>query len=118
MGVKRKVKHKDNVVYLFGDEVVWWVHGFEKLAERVEVPVDVLFLMLIELSVSGLIQPVGLEKPEGGLRLKFRVARDLREARELRRNMFEREKLTPEVFEKLREVREGLFGPLPEELRH
>jgi len=117
MNVKGKVKHKDNVVYLFGDEVVWFVHGFKKLAERVEVPVDVLFLMVMELTITGLIQPVAMEKPEGGLRLKFRIARDLREARELRQNMFERERLTPEVFEKLREVREGLFGPLPEDLR-
>lgn len=116
MGVKGKVKHKNNIVYLFGDDVLWFVHGFKELARRVEVPLDVLFLMLVELSISGLIQPVALEKPEGGLRLKFRVARDLREARELRRNVFEREKLTPETFEKLTEVREGLFGPMPEDL--
>ena len=117
MGAKQKVKHKDNVVYLFGHDIVWFVHGFKKLAERVEVPVDVLFMMVMELSLSGLIQPVVLGKWEGGLRLKFRVARDLREARELRRNVVEREPLTPEEFERLSEVREGLFGPMPEELR-
>ncbi|MBA7641249.1 hypothetical protein ES703_48925 [subsurface metagenome] len=117
MGVKGKVKHKDNVVYLFGHEIVWFVHGFKKLAERVELPVDVLFMMVMELSINGLIQPVALGKPGGRLRLKFRVARDLREARELRRNMIEMEPLTPEEFERLRDIREGLFGPIPEELR-
>jgi len=116
MGAKQKVKHKDNVVYLFGHDIVWFVHGFKKLAERVEVPVDVLFMMVMELSISGLVQPVALGKREGGMRLKFRVARDLREARELRRNLVQREPLTPEEFERLREVREGLLGPLPEDL--
>lgn len=115
MGVKGNVKHKGKVVHLFGDDVMWWVHGFKELAERVEVPVDALFVMVIELSINGLIQPVALEKPKGGLRLKFRVARDLREARELRRTMIERRPLTPEEFERLREVREGLFGPMPED---
>ena len=115
---KKKKGQGGKVVYLFGDDVVWFVHGFKKLAERVEVPVDVLFMMVMELSLSGLIQPVALGKPEGGMRLKFRVARDLREARELRRNLVEMGPLTPEAFERLREVREGLFGPLPEDLRH
>jgi len=115
MRVKCKVKHKDNVVYLFGDDVLWFVHGFKELAERVEGPLDVLFMMVMELSVNGLIQPVAFAKRKGGLELKFRVARDLREAWELRRNMTERKRLTPEGFELLKDVRDGVFGPMPED---
>jgi len=117
MEVNVRVKHKGKVVYLFGDDVLWFVHGFEELAERVEGSLDVLFMMVMELSVNGLIEPVASEKPEGGLRVKFRVARNLREARELRRSKIEREQLTPEEFESLDRLREGLFGPIPEELR-
>lgn len=116
MTVKGKVNHGSNVVNLFGNDALWFEHGFKKLAERVELEVDVLFMLMIELSVTGMIQPVGFEKPEGGLTLKFRVACDLREARELRRNVVVREKLTPETFEQIKGIRDGIFGPMPEDL--
>jgi len=116
MGVKGKAKGGSNVVYLFGDDVMWFVHGFGKLAERVEVPVDVLFMVVVELSVNGMIQPVCFKKRKGGLELRFRVARDLREAWELKRNVVDREKLTAEGFELLKEVRDGVFGPMPEDV--
>lgn len=117
MEIKWTLKHKDNVVYLFGDDVLWFVDGFKELAERVETPIDVVFMLVMELSVSGLIEPVPLEETEGELRLKFKVARNLREAKELRRSFFERGQLTPERFENLSLLREGLLGPIPEELR-
>jgi len=113
MGVKRKVKHKDNVVNLFGDDVLWFVRGFEKLAERVDAPADALFMALVELSVNGLIEPVCFKKRKGGLELNFRVARDLREAWELKRRVVKREKLTPEEFERLKEIRDAILGPMP-----
>ncbi len=116
MAGKKKIKHKDNVVNLFGDDVLWFEHGFKTLNERVELEVDVLFMLMMEVSVTGMIQPVGFQKPEGGLKLRFRIARDLREARELRRNVVMREKLNPETFEQIKGIQEGLFGPIPEDV--
>ena len=117
MNVKGKVKHKDNLVYLFGDEGIRFEGGFEALAGESGLRGDVLFLMVMGLVVHGVIEPLVIEKPGGAVRLKFRLARDLQEARELRKDMEKRSALNAEVFEKLEEVRDSLFGPIPEELR-
>ena len=118
MEVRCKVKGKDNVVYLFGDDRIRFEGGFEDLAAESGLPGDVLFLMLMSLMLHGMIEPLADEKPDGGLKLRFRIARDLREARELMKDVEKRLTLNPEVFEKLENVRDGLFGPLPEDLRH
>lgn len=116
MEVKCKVKHKDNVVHLFGDDRIRFEGGFEALAGESGLPGDVLFLMLMSLMVHGMIGPLVDEKPDGGLKLRFRIARDLREARELRKDIDKRAALNPETFENLEKVRDGLFGPIPEDV--
>ena len=116
MEVKCKVKQKDNVVYLFGDDRIRFEGGFERLADESGLPGDVLFLMLMSLMLHGMIEPLADEKPDGGLKLRFRVARDLREARELMKDMEKRLTINPEVFEQLENVRDGLMGPIPEDV--
>jgi len=116
MEVKCKVKHKDNVVHLFGDDRIRFEGGFEALAGESGLPGDVLFLMLMSLMLHGMIAPLADEKPDGGLKLRFRIARDLREARELMKDMEKRLTLNPETFDNLEKVRDGLFGPIPEDV--
>lgn len=114
MRAERKGKHKGELVYLFGDEIIAYDAGFKSLAESCGVDLDTLFLGVMGLGVHGLVEMMPVKRRSGRMGLRFRIARDLREAKEIRGRLIEGSKLDAEVFENLEKVRDRIFGPVAE----
>ena len=114
MGVKRKIRRKGKVIDLNRDRYLLFARGIGALAEYRNVPLDELFLQLLEMTMGGFIFPLPVEDVEDSFRVQFLVAKNMDDVRDFRK--FNREwemaadEYTSEGFDNLRAV----FPDIPE----
>ena len=113
MGVKRKIKGKGKVIDINRHRYLIFAHGIGALAENRNVPLDELFLELLELSLGGLIVAVPREGKAGISRVQFLVAKDMDDVCEFRKTNRQWEEVVDENPTEAFENLELVFPNIP-----
>lgn len=113
MGVKRKVKHKDNVVELRREIGVVYRGDIYEMAERTGFKIDVLFHLLFTLCLGGLVLPTRLVEKDGELEIAWVMSKNAREAETIRELLKKGVDYCGGIRGDLEGTRDRIFGEIP-----